>query len=157
MLRISHCLDNRLTDGGKDVSPYAPTAFYSFLLKAEFVRCVQKGNQGSFPLQPASVVLSTGEPYICFTPPFRSIGFLIKPWLPVWIQIQICYFGPRTWTVRPQVKEKYHSSQTWIYLLVSLSLRDSASSGWRLFRILYGVYYWTLQSGWRFCHFKVNR
>jgi hypothetical protein len=47
MLRIPHCQDNRLTDGGKVVSPTHPAAFYSpetlvflcfwysFLLEAE--------------------------------------------------------------------------------------------------------------------------
>jgi hypothetical protein len=46
MLRIPHCLENRLTDGGKVVSPtrrlllYSPETFflcfwYSFLLEAE--------------------------------------------------------------------------------------------------------------------------
>jgi hypothetical protein len=29
MLRIPHCLDNRLTDGGKIAKPYAPSALYS--------------------------------------------------------------------------------------------------------------------------------
>jgi hypothetical protein len=27
--RIPHCLDNRLTDGGEAVKPYAPAALYS--------------------------------------------------------------------------------------------------------------------------------
>jgi hypothetical protein len=29
MLRIPHCLDSRLTDGGNVVKPYAPAALYS--------------------------------------------------------------------------------------------------------------------------------